>query len=509
MNQVRTRFAPSPTGFVHIGSIYLTMFDYIVAKKYHGQFIIRVEDTDQNRYVEGAEDALFRALDWFGLTSDEDPIKGGPFAPYRQSERLDIYRQHAEILLKNGHAYYCFCTKERLEEHRKQQESKRQPSMYDKHCRSLSEEEVQSNLAKKVSYVVRMKIPENEIIKVQDALMGEIEFDSNLIDDQVLLKSDGFPTYHLAATVDDHLMEITHVIRGREWMPSTPKHVLLYRFFGWEKEMPPFIHPPLILKSEGQGKLSKRDNVSSIDYYKSEGFFPEAILNYLANIVWNHPDGKEIYDWKEFEQAVDINTPKVINITSQAPKFDLKKLEWVNGEYIRKMSDEELTKRLQEFLVDHPNKDQIGPVVPLIKERITKLSDFVPLTDFIWEKPEYDMEVFKKIQPKVDRPLDEKINPPAGGQKMVLEKILGVMETLPRPWNAEEFEKSFRKLAEDDLPAGGQGKIKVGDMFQLIRVAVSGQLITPPLFESVKIIGEKEILDRVKWVVENFGEFNE
>lgn len=487
MSKVRTRLAPSPTGYVHIGSIYQAMFDYVLAKKYNGQFVVRVEDTDRNRFVEGAEDALFRGLEWFGLTSDEDPIKGGPFAPYRQSERLDIYHKYVDLLLEGGHAYRCFCTQERLEEMRKLQQTEGNPPMYDKHCLSLSEEEVRSNLDNKAPYVVRMKIPENKKIVVPDSLVGDVEFDSNLIDHQVILKSDGFPTYHLASVVDDHLMEITHIIRGREWLPSTPKHVLLYRYFGWEKEMPVFAHLPLFLKSEGQGKLSKRDNTTSVDFYMKEGFLPEAILNYLSTIVWRHPEGKEVYPLKELEKAIDINSPKVINLTSQAPKFDINKLEWMNGEYIRMMSDEELTGRLQEFLVDHPNKERIAPVVPLIKERITKLSDFVPLTDFIFERPEYDMEEFKKL--KIE------------DQKEVLEKVVQTMEGLPKPWDTTSFEAAFRILAE-----GLQ--IKAGDMFQLIRVAVSGQLVTPPLFESIKIIGDEETLNRVREVAQKYPNFS-
>lgn len=484
--QVRTRLAPSPTGYIHIGSIYQAMFDYVLVKKYGGQFIVRVEDTDRNRFVEGAEAALFRGLEWFGLVPDEDPIKGGPFAPYRQSERLDIYHKYVDILLEQGHAYRCFCTKERLEQMRKDQEAKKQPSMYDKHCLLLKDDEIKSNLEEKKPFVVRMKIPENEKITVHDSLLGNVEFDSNLIDHQVILKSDGFPTYHLAAVVDDHLMEITHIIRGREWLPSTPKHVLLYRYFGWEKEMPMFIHLPLFLKSEGQGKLSKRDNVTSVEFYRAEGFLPEVILNYLSAMVWHHPEGKEIYPLADLEKSMDINSSKVIDIASQSPKFDIRKLEWMNGEYIRKMSDEELTKRLQEFLVDHPAKDRIAALVPLIKERIKKLSDFVPLTDFIFEKPEYDMEEFRKL--KIE------------DQKKALEKVAQTLEGLAKPWKAEGFETAFRKLAEE---LG----IKAGDMFQLVRVAISGQLVTPPLFETIEIIGEEEVLNRVRGVTSRYPNF--
>jgi glutamyl-tRNA synthetase len=482
---VRTRIAPSPTGYPHIGTIYQVIFDYVLAKKYDGQFIVRIEDTDRARFVEGAEEVIFRSLEWFGLNADEDSQKGGEYGPYRQSERLDIYKEYIQKLIDAGHAYYCFCTKERLDEMRKLQEQEKKPPMYDKHCMHLSTEEVQSNMNTGTSYVVRMKIPEDEIIKVHDSLVGDVEFDSNLIDHQVILKSDGFPTYHLAVVVDDYLMKITHIIRGKEWLPSTPKHILLYRYFGWEEDIPVYIHIPLILNSDGKGKLSKRDGHASVDFYKAEGFLPEAIINYLANIVWNHPDGLEIFDLKELEKAVDIDSPKVVNITSQAPRFDLQKLEWMNGEYIRMMSDEELLRRLQDFLVDHPNKDKIAPLIPLVKERIKKLSDFVPLTDFIFEKPEYEKALFDKLK--------------IGDIKGVLGEIREKLEGMSRPWNATEFETTFRSLAEET----GVG---VGPMFQLIRLAVSGQLVTPPLFECIQIIGEDEVLTRVKNLSENFAE---
>ncbi|MDD2822853.1 MAG: glutamate--tRNA ligase [Candidatus Daviesbacteria bacterium] len=485
--EVRTRIAPSPTGYAHLGTIYQAMFDFCLAKKAKGKFIVRIEDTDRARFVEGAEEVVFSALEWFGLTPDEDPIKGGPFAPYRQSERLDIYRKYVNLLLEKGHAYHCFCTKERLAELRISQEKDKLPPMYDKCCLGLSADQIKENLDNNMPYVIRMKIPKSEVIKVHDSLVGDIEFDSNLIDDQVLLKADGFPTYHLAVVVDDYLMKITNIIRGKEWLPSTPKHILLYRFFGWEDSIPKYTHLPVILNADGKGKLSKRDGHASVDFYKKEGFLPEAILNYLSNIVWNHPDGKEIYDLKELEKAIDINSPKIINITSQAPRFDLKKLEWMNGEYIRKMSDEDLTKRLEDFLVDHPAPEIIAPLVPLVKERIKKLSDFILLTNFITEAPEYDMEVFKRI--KVEN------------QKDVLQNIYEELQKMEKPWKSEVFEKTFKDLAQ-------KLDIKAGDMFQLIRVAVSGQLVTPPLFESIQILGEEETIKRVASVVQKYPLFD-
>lgn len=481
--KVRTRIAPSPTGFPHIGTIYQAMFDYTLAHKYDGEFINRLEDTDQVRLVEGAEEVIYRSLDWFGLIADEDPQIGGPYAPYRQSERLEIYREHVQILLDKGHAYYCFCTKERLEQMRQDQQSKNQAPMYDKTCLNLSEAEIKEKLAANTLYVVRMKIPENQKITFKDTLTGEIEFDTNLIDHQVILKSDGFPTYHLAVVVDDYLMKITHILRGKEWVPSTPKHILLYQYFGWEDAIPSYTHLPLILNSDGKGKLSKRFGHASVDYYKKEGFLPEAILNYMTNIVWNHPEGKEIYPFEEFQKAFDIDNPKVVLITSQAPRFDLQKLEWVNSEYIRRMSDTELTKRLQEFLIDHPSKEKIAPVVPLIKERIKKLSDFIPLTNFIFDDPEYDKEVFERLEIK--------------DLRLVMEKAVSSLESMERPWTSEKFEETFKNLAIELELANKQ-------MFQLIRVAVSGQLVTPPLFESIQIMGEDETLKRVRSLAQSY-----
>jgi glutamyl-tRNA synthetase len=477
MSDVRTRIAPSPTGYPHIGTIYQAMFDYALAKKYDGQFVNRLEDTDQVRFVEGAEEVIYKALDWFGLVADEDPRIGGPYAPYKQSERLDIYKEHVQKLIDSEHAYYCFCTKERLDEMRKNQEAQKLPPMYDKHCLHLSPEEIQQKKDSGETFVVRMKIPEDQTIKFTDTLAGDIEFDSNLIDHQVILKSDGFPTYHLAVVVDDYLMKISHIIRGKEWVSSTPKHILLYQYFGWGDSIPSYTHVPLILNEDGKGKLSKRFGHTSVDYYKKEGFLPEAILNYLTNLIWNHPEGKEIYPFSEFEKAFDLDSKRVINITSQGPRFNLKKLEWINGEYIRAMSDEELTSRLQEFLVDHPRKDQISPLVPLIKERIKKLSDFIPLTNFIFDEPEYDVEVFNKIK------IPE--------QSRILENIIQTVEAMGKSWDSLEFEKAFREMAEKEL-------ISVGDMFQFLRAAISGQLVTPPLFESIKIIGEEKVVLRLK-----------
>jgi glutamyl-tRNA synthetase len=487
---VRTRVAPSPTGYPHIGTIYQAMFDFVFAKSNGGKFIVRIEDTDRTRFVEGAEQIIYDSLNWFGLESDEDPIKGGQYGPYKSSERLETYKKYVQELVDNSHAYYCFCTKERLDELRKKQEAQKKAPMYDKLCASLSWEQVEEKLKAKTPHVIRMKIPENQKLKVHDVLLGDVEFESNLIDDPIILKSDGFPTYHLAAMVDDYLMGITHVFRGQEWLPSYPKHQLLYQYLGWENKTPEFIHLPVILNAEGGGKLSKRHGHASVDYYRKEGYLPEAILNYLANIVWNHPNGKEIFPFMELSKAIPLgidNKIKEVQIYSQGPKFDLKKLDWVNGEWIRKMSDEDLLNRVIDYLdyisegkladTKYEDKEKIAKLIPLVRERIKKLSDFIPLTDFIFEKPEYDSEVFNKLK-------IEKI-------QLKIEKVVEILEKMDKPWKAEIFEQTFRDLAKDL-------DISVTQMFQLLRVAVSGQTVTPPLFESIQVLGEDETLQRIQ-----------
>lgn len=478
--QVRTRIAPSPTGYPHIGTIYQAMFDFVFARKYQGKFITRIEDTDRSRFVEGAEEAIYKSLDWFGLIADEDPEKGGEYGPYRQSDRLEIYQKYAKQLLDQGYAYYCFCTKERLEKLRQEQQEQKKPPMYDKHCLSLTKQEVEQKLSADTAYVIRLNVPKDQKISVYDAIVGEVIFDSNLVDDQVLIKSDGFPTYHLAVVVDDYLMKITHVFRGSEWVSSTPKHILLYQFLGWEDSIPKYAHVPVLLDPEGGGKLSKRKGQAAVDFYQKEGYLPEAILNFLANIVWNHPSGQEIFPLKEFEKAFELE-PFKVEVKPQGAKFDIKKLEWMNGEYIRMMSDDELAKRLRDFLVDHPAGDKIATLVPLVKERIKKLSDFIPLTNFLWEQPEYDIQEFNKVK------IDDK--------NEVMQKILERLEKMRKSWKADIFEKTFRDLAEEL-------EIKVGDMFQLIRIAVSGQSVTPPLFESIQLLGESEAANRVKKAAE-------
>lgn len=425
---------------------------------------MRLEDTDRARFVEGSEEIIYQALSWFGLEPDEDPKKGGPFGPYRQSERLDIYKKYAQQLLDSGHAYYCFCTKERLEQMRASQEANHQPPMYDKTCLKLTKTEVGAQLFKGMPHVMRMRVPVGEKIIVPDAIAGDIVFESDVIDHQVIIKSDGFPTYHFGVVVDDHLMEITHVFRGKEWVPSTPKHVLLYKFFGWT--MPIHAHLPLILNEDGKGKLSKRHGHASVDYYRTLGYLPEAVLNYLSNIVWNHPEGKEIYTLAEFIQLFDIT-----QITSQAPRFDLAKLDWVNSQYIRAKTDEELVKLLRKFDARIAAQDvkKLMSIMPLVKERMRTLSDFWSLASFFFEKPT-----------SFERPLLDQL----------VKLVLSVLSSCE--WNHKVMEQAVRSASEH---AG----LKARDVFMELRLAVTGKSIGPPLLESLEIVGREETLARLNY----------
>lgn len=468
MSDTRTRIAPSPTGQdLHIGNLYTALINWAYARKNNGQFVIRIEDTDRERYVEGAEATILNSIKAFGLSPDESPEVGGPYEPYRQSERLDLYKKYADELLEKDLAYKCFCSKEKLEQIRNEQNLTHVKKNHREYCDPSSGGE---------NPVIRLKVPSNERITFKDLVRGDITISSNELDDQVLLKSDGYPTYHLGVVVDDYLMKISHVIRAEEWISSTPKHVLLYKAFGWE--LPTFVHLP-ILRNSDKSKLSKRKNPVWVSWYLAEGYLPEAILNFLCLMGWSHPEQKEVFSLEEFIEKLDLK-----KFSPVGPAFDPVKLDWMNGEYIRKMSDEDLTDRLETYLheIDHnakniPDKEILKKLVPLVKERIKKLSDFIPLTDFIFGKPEYDTNVFNKLK------IEDK--------KSALNKISEKLDGLDSPWKSEDFEDTFKSLA-------AELNISNLDMFQLIRVAVAGQLVTPPLFESIQILGENESKIRIE-----------
>ena len=370
---VRTRIAPSPTGDPHVGTAYVALFNMAFAHSQGGQFLLRIEDTDQTRSTPQSEKSIVDALRWLGLDWDEGPDNGGDKGPYRQSERSTIYKEHADKLLENGHAFRCFCTAERLEELRKTQMEEKLPLGYDGHCAGLSEEQVAERLAKGEPHVVRMSVPRQGQCTFNDMLRGEITIDWAQIDLQILLKADGMPTYHLANVVDDHLMEISHVIRGEEWINSAPKHILLYQYFGWET--PVFCHLPL-LRNVDKSKLSKRKNPTSILYYQRMGFLPEALVNYLGRMGWSMPDEREKFTLSEMLAAFDIQ-----RVSLGGPVFDVEKLSWLNGMWIRdELSDEQLADRLQEWAL---NRDTLMAFLPFARQRMETLSDLAPLGNYL------------------------------------------------------------------------------------------------------------------------------
>lgn len=379
-NSVRTRIAPSPTGDdLHIGNLYTALINYVVAKQNNGQFIIRIEDTDRTRYREGAEQKILSSLKSFGLLYDEGPDIGGPYAPYRQSERLDLYKKYALELIEKGVAYYCICTKERLDSLREQQIREKKQTKYDKHCLT-NQDDIKAKVAAGTPYVLRLNVLPNKKLRFKDLIRGEISISSNEVDDQVLLKSDGYPTYHLGVVVDDHLMKITHIIRAEEWISSTPKHVLLYEAFGWE--LPVFAHGP-VLRNPDKSKLSKRKNPVWASWYLEEGYLPEAVLNYLALMGWSHPEQKEIFSLQEFIDVFQLKDLKRVG-----PAFDLKKLTWMNQQYIQNMDDAEFLGKIKAFYPDRQfDESLLKQLLPLVKTRMETLKDFGTLTQFLFSAP--------------------------------------------------------------------------------------------------------------------------
>ena len=465
---VRTRIAPSPTGQdVHVGSVATALMNWAYAKKNNGQFIIRIEDTDQTRLIPGGEKKMLETLEKLGLVADESPIVGGPFKPYRQSERLPIYKKYAEELVTKGKAYYCICTQERLAKMRQEQQAQKKVPRYDRHCLKIQDQI--SKIKDQKPYVIRLKVPDDQEIIVNDVIRGEIKFNTKDIDDQVLLKSDGFPTYHLGVVIDDHLMEITHVIRGEEWLPSTPKHVILYQAFGWP--LPVFAHISL-LRNPDKSKLSKRKNPVWTSYYLDQGIFPEALLNYLALMGWSHPEGKEIFTLEEYKSVFDIK-----DLQKTAPIFDPVKLEWLNGNYIRKYSVSSIKYKVLEFYKNKNIKlDEklVEKTVPLIQERIKKLSDYLPLCEFFFKAPStYEVKISDK----------------KNFFKQVSETLSQIND-----WQSVKIGEELAGLAK-------KLGIKNSQFFMDIRVAITGKKITPPLNESMEIWGKEECLDRINKLV--------
>ncbi|HZZ98762.1 MAG TPA: glutamate--tRNA ligase [Candidatus Saccharimonadia bacterium] len=467
---VRTRIAPSPTGIAHVGTASMALFNYAFAHQHGGKFIVRIEDTDRARFVEGAEQVIYDSLKWLKIPHDEGVDVGGPFAPYKQSERLPIYKKHAEELIAKGHAYYCFCTPEELDTMRKEQQKAGKVAMYDGRCKKLDPKE-SAERAKTERHVIRLNMPDTGKAEWEDLVRGHIEFENALVDDQVLMKSDGFPTYHLGVVVDDHLMEITHVIRGEEWISSTPKHIALYHAFGWE--LPVFAHMPL-LRNPDHSKLSKRKNDVSLVSYREKGYVAEALINFLSLLGWSHPKGEEIFDFADFLENFSID-----RVQKTGPVFDFKKLDWMNGVYIReKLSVEELKKRLEPFLPKDFPRDRFDVILPLVRERLVLLTDIESLTDFFYR----DITVEKSVL-QSKKATDEVV-------KQQLTETLTVIHAA-KNWDATELETAIRALQEKHDWHKGQ-------YFMMLRVAVTGKTATPPLFETIAALGKEVTLQRLQ-----------
>ncbi len=476
---VRTRYAPSPTGEPHIGNIRTALFAWLLAKHHGGQFLLRIEDTDRQRLVEGAVEAQMETLRWLGLEWDEGPDKGGPHAPYTQSERLDIHQEHAERLLAEGWAYRCYCSSERLSEVRKAQQARKDPPRYDRHCRDLSPEDRARIEADNTPAVVRFKTPLTGETFTHDALRGEVPFANDTLDDFVILKSDGYPTYHLAAIVDDHLMEITHVIRGEEWISSLPRHVLIYQAFGWEP--PVFVHVSRILGSD-RAKLSKRHGAHAALAYREMGYLPEAIINFLALLGWSLDDKTEIIDLDTLIRAFDTD-----RLLTNPAVFNAEKLEWMNGVYIRNLSPEGLAERARPFLegaLGQPvDAQKLAQIAPLIQERIKTLTDVVEMADFFFTEGPLKYDPANLLGKK------SFAGEPARAAD-ALASVISTVETLDG-WGHEALEAAVRPLAEE------MG-VKAGELFAVIRVAVTGKTAAPPLFETMSVLGRDLSLERLR-----------
>lgn len=457
---VRTRIAPSPTGDPHVGTAYIALFNLCFARQHGGQFLLRIEDTDQQRSTPESEQAILDALRWLGLEWDEGPDVGGPHGPYRQSERGEIYRAHAQQLLDHGHAFRCFCSSERLDALRKEQMAQGGQMGYDGHCLHLSQAEVQERLEHGQPYVVRMKVPREGVCVIPDMLRDSMEIEWAQVDMQVLMKTDGMPTYHLANVVDDHLMGITHVIRGEEWISSAPKHLLLYRYFGWEA--PVLCHMPL-LRNPDKSKLSKRKNPTSINYYQRMGYLPEALLNYLGRMGWSMPDEREKFSLAEMQAAFDIT-----RVSLGGPVFDVEKLNWLNACWIREELDDEAF--MQRVVAWALNREYLGRVVPLVKERIERFSDLMPLAGlFLSGMPEFVPGVFE--HPKLSQ--EE--------QRRILQYVSWSLDGL-RHWSKDNIYTEISALA------AGMG-LKIRDFLPPLFVAMSGKPSAPPLFDTMAILG--------------------
>ena len=473
---VRTRIAPSPTGDPHVGTAYIALFNLCFARQHGGQYILRIEDTDVARSTRESEAAILQSLRWLGLNWDEGPDVGGDKGPYRQSERGPIYEKHAQVLLERGHAFECFCTAERLESLRKRQLVEKGKLGYDGLCLGLSAPEVLERKARGEPFVVRMKVPASGVCVIKDLLRDPVSIEWQQVDMQVLVKADGMPTYHLANVVDDHLMQITHVLRGEEWITSAPKHLLLYQYFGWEP--PVLCHLPL-LRNPDKSKLSKRKNPTSISYFRRMGFLPEALLNYLGMMGWTMPNGEEKFTLEQMAASFDVK-----RVSLGGPVFDLQKLSWLNGRYIREdLNPEQLADRLSEWAI---NRDYCVPILKLVQERVEKLSDVLPKVAHFFSPP----------PPLTEQSFQHK--------KLSVEDVRKVLVFANRRfdalrvWNAETLRAELEKL-------GVELDLKIRDLLFPLFVAISGQPVSTPLFETLQILGPDLCRNRLREAIESLG----
>jgi glutamyl-tRNA synthetase len=474
-SRVRVRLAPSPTGDPHVGTAYVALFNYAFAKKMGGDMILRIEDTDQVRARSSSEAMILRSLKWLGLAWDEGPDVGGKFGPYRQSERRAIHQEHANILLAKGAAYRCFCTAERLDEMRKKQREAGQTTGYDRHCRELPEAEVKAKLAAGVSHVVRLKMPVSGVTVIHDLLRGAVEFDNARIDDQVLLKSDGYPTYHLANVVDDHLMQVSHVIRAEEWVSSTPKHVALYEAFGWEK--PTFAHLPL-LRNADKSKISKRKNPTSLRYYERAGILPEAMLNFLALMGWSYGDDIELFSLAQMIERFDL-----AKVNLGGPIFDQTKLSWMNNQYLQKLDEPRFVSVMRDQVF---SPEYLAALRPLVLERMERLEQFVDAFAFFFNGALNYASVPLVPQGKTEADIAAM----AGELAELLDEVYD--------WDVEHLKNA---LDAHKAKLGWKPK----DYFMTLRLILTGRKDSPPLVESMVVLGREMVRFRLRDVLRPNG----
>jgi len=479
--KTRTRFAPSPTGYLHIGGLRTALFNYLLSKKNNGNFILRIEDTDRNRLVEGAVNNLINTLNIVGINPDEGVLKDeeeGKYKPYTQSKNIEEYKKKAKELVKNDKAYYCFCSSERLDKVRKEQQDNKQVPKYDGYCRNLKKEEVEKKLKNNEDYVIRFKIPENEVVECSDLIHGDIKVKTEDLDDFVILKSDKYPTYHLAVVIDDNRMNISHVIRGEEWIPSLPKHILLYKAFNYN--IPLFAHIPLLLNPD-KSKLSKRQGDVAIEDFIKKGYLPEALINYIALLGWNPGDDREFFTLEELIKEFSIE-----KVNKSGAIFDINKLNWFNAEYIRKIVEEKgdrydnLVELTKEYI-----PERTEDILKLFSSRINYLEELKELSSFIFKLPEYDSKllIFKKSNKETT----------VKALKLTLDKLNSIED-----WEEESLNNYIKEIIESN-------NLKPGDIFWPIRVALSGLDKSPSPSELLEVLGKEESIKRIEQAILNLS----